>query len=303
MKTMTNLKVILLLIAISIVSMSICAKDVNGEDVYKVGTKFKYQKGGGGGCLDAVDEEDQLDYDANDPNNIIEYAFTGEKNINGKDYLILSNTKNTDPFGPIGERCYMRFENNKVYKRPLNPKYENPAWDYPIYDFDIQPGEVIKVCTQNCFGDKVPKSDDVMFVKCLDRTKVVRDGEEYDGITVLYIYKDGLTLDIEDVIDEYSKSNYEMEPWVAGVGGEIELLHMPNMRIADCGGYSLLQVERNGDCYYNCGVLPLPSNGIESVNTEVEENSNRVRYNLNGIPCGDDEKGIVISNGKKYILR
>lgn len=45
------------------------------------------------------------------------------------------------------------------------------------------------------------------------------------------------------------------------------------------------------------------SSGIVNVNTDSNEVKNNAAYNLAGMRVGDDYKGIVIVNGKKYIRK
>lgn len=290
------IKTALLLVCGVILSFESFSKTPRVEDVYRVGTKFKYVKENFGG---ATDENGNIIASSSQESDMFECTITREEIINGDKYLVLSETYPLNYTGPYEDRCYLRIDGNKVYKHSKNVDLESAAHDYPIYDFDIRPDEIIKVG-----NDFESESTSVIFVKCVDRTMIERDGDEYERMWVYYVYKNGTILDVDEVVFPQSYGGPQGDYWIAGIGDWMSLIDTPNsksrMFSIKC---SLIQVENNGEVYFNSGKLPKPTNGIQEMDSFKENNQEVKVYNLNGVRTHNNENGIIIKEGKKYIIR
>lgn len=300
---MKAIKTVLCIIALMLICISGFAQTPKIDDVYRVGTRFKYvYTYHPGGCVIEDENEDDIIDDSSENREVSELMFTREEIIDGVKYLCLSELHSIDDKGPYKDRCFMRVENNKVYKRPINDNLELPGWNFPVYDFDVQSSEIIKVCSE--IYKAVPSY--AVFLRCTGREEVSVAERQYEKIHVIYNLKiDAAETDISEVENDANFDYYySFSHWINGIGDSVSLLDTPNEKYQQFWGqHTLVQVENNGEIYYDSGEIEKPTEGgVESVDAESSAQGDGVKYRIDGTRYVDGEKGIYIQNGKKYVV-
>lgn len=201
------------------------------------------------------------------------YWIDGETSFNGKNYMVIyEQDANTEP-KVIG---YYRCEADKVYR--LN---ESKTADLLIYDFGMQ--DQFEEIYDSMSGDQP------LLVKCIDRT--VETTLNDVKVEVMH-----LVVRLSDDIDYGDKEGFEGE-WYTGIGNTTS--PVLNFAFLLTGGGSLLyNVEYDGkEIIFH----DKPANSLQDLNTD--NSKSHILYNLLGTQHHYGDKGIVIKNGKKLIIR
>lgn len=248
------------------------------------------------------------------------YEFYGVKEFAGKEYLALSEIDYLET-GEINRaktpNGYYRIEGNKVYSHPVAEDCQNIAVDYPMYDFDLQPGDLV-ILNSGHINKTALEEGDLMWVKCLDRRSVVIGGQEVEEIEVHYIgpvkMEGALKGNFDKAYTLEEAMEYECpaigkiqifgnDVWIAGIGAKLGLANMQPWSLC-VGGFVFLQsVTKNGNEVYIDPKVELPTAAISLPNEDTDNSAGGKQYRLDGTRHSHGEKGIYIQEGKKILIR
>lgn len=122
--------------------------------------------------------------------------------------------------------CGIRTEYNKVFFAP-----KNHEWDLLIFDYNITPGDVVKVYSTSVgyYGDICPLPIEM---KCFGMSKMESCGITYDVFSMSSLIN-------KDV------GNNGTEKWIKGIGSEVGPIENDYMQSAG-GGSSVYEILMNG---------------------------------------------------------
>lgn len=291
-----------IVLALSGVPIQSFANDtVSPETVYSEGTEIQYLI-----ISDAL-KPGETEF----PKIIGKYKFSGEAEFNGKSYLTLNDVSDdtdgaeTKLFPVIN----FRVEGNKVYAHPLE-EASNPSFNYPVYDFDMQPGDIVKLSMANANANSFEPYY-IQWVKCLERRQVTVDGKMVEEMEVYYIGP-AAEVEEEDNPNTYTYAealayecpapgSWHSDVWIVGIGQKYGLLFLTPWSGYSGGAAQVYSVTNGENNLYLDPSVKLPTNGMDRIEGESMKNEDNKAYSLDGTIISDSEKGIIIRNGKKYI--
>lgn len=156
---MKTVRVCVLCFLVSIVANAWAIFDL--YDIYSEGTVLRYVEGGLGSDGSGTVQKHA---------GIHDYEFSGIATIEGEEYIAL-NVLTYDEEGNIKSRtpeAYYRIDGGKVYSYPSAEKCDNVAVDYPVFNFDVQPGELVML-RRGMINRSGLAAGDVQWAKCIER--------------------------------------------------------------------------------------------------------------------------------------
>lgn len=198
-------------------------------------------------------------------------------NIQGSDYLVM---RWVDSNGSLIWSADIISEGERVYRY-----FPDVDAKYLIYDFSLKPGESTDVYYGGFITpESISKNPDLSYYNITRGSDVTKSNPN-------------------NAVDEYSLSVYSYYSdsqlplntiWIDGIGTNDYPLY--NIFGEEGGGaIGIEYVESDGEVIYRSS----KSASINSVGQDADGESQV--YNLNGVPCVETSKGVVIINGKKIM--
>lgn len=232
----------------------------------------------------------------------VSYHYEGDTIVNGKKFLRLIGEREDSMNGHrkfVGG--YLRKDGDKVYRLS---EIEGDHEDYILYDFGLKTGDVIDVPewhteyemdTINGGSYEVGKYVEYRKIRCDNIEEIENSGRTYK--------KFWLTLLVPEI--NYEQVNWGF--WIEDIGSTTfcgSPMHNISFGALNDWGGSINEVKYNDETIYvfddEYDYFKNPS--IVNI-IKCTDSGDARKYKLNGMPFDENDRGIYIMGGKKYIKK
>lgn len=241
-----------------------------------------------------------LDQDNKDVTGYTEMWIEGTTPISGKVYLnVWSQKYDNEHEKRIGSETdkslvtFLYVEGNKVYSF----NYGNSSQPALIFDFDLNVGDKCNV--NACYPSFLITSNLTQEPRTSTLEYLESETMEYNGNSFTkMLFKEDATSQPFYSKTKNTESKFSGH-WIQGIGYTGNPLHNCVWKYAG-GSSHLVKVKSHGET-----ILDLEAIRAQIINSkdDFQKNESTPIYNLNGKRSSENEKGILISAGKKYISK